>query len=267
MISFSAPRTNNPAERWEDLVRLCKCPYICKMRIFTHVRGAVYAIALIPLGLTACATSGQVDPRMETWQGEQREEVEALKRAVEASYDRERAMAERLLKIEEANAKMRRELSALHEQSTVQRDQLDSLHTSSFRPSGGGGSQRGTSLPLYRQALAAYRDRKYSAAVSLFDRVLTAAPYGEWADNSQYWKGECYYGLGKYNQALAEFTKVFAFSKTEKADDAQLKIGRCYLALGAREKAIAAFRKLLDEYAESEYTAIARKELKYLGGL
>jgi TolA-binding protein len=205
---------------------------------------------------------------MEAWQEEQREEVEVLKRAVEASYDRERAMAERLLQVEETSAEMRRELSALNEESTVQRAQLDSLHTSSFRPSSSGGrSQRDTALPLYSKALAAYKERKYSAAVSQFDRVLAVAPYGKWADNAQYWKGECYYGLGKFNQALAEFTKVFTFSKTEKADDAQLKIGRCYLALGAREKAIGAFRKLLDEYAESEYAAIARKELKYLGGL
>ena len=73
--------------------------------------------------------------------------------------------------------------------------------------------------------------------------------------------------MGKFRQALSEFTKVFAFSKTEKADDAQLKIGRCYLALGERDQAIQAFRKLLEEFADSEYAATARKELKYLGGL
>ena len=55
-------------------------------------------------------------------------------------------------------------------------------------------------------------------------------------------------------------------SKTEKADDAQLKVGRCYLALEERDQAIAAFRKLLIEFSESEYVAVARKELKYLGG-
>ena len=96
--------------------------------------------------------------------------------------------------------------------------------------------------------------------------MLAVAPFSEWSDNAQYWKGECYWGLGNYRQALTEFTKVFAFSKTEKADDAQLKIARCYLALGERNKALTALRKLLDEYPESEYMPAARKEMKYLGG-
>ena len=62
-----------------------------------------------------------------------------------------------------------------------------------------------------------------------------------------------------------EFTKIFAFSRTEKADDAQLKIARCYLRLQEQDKAISAFRKLLNEYPNSEYVLRARKELKHLG--
>ena len=86
----------------------------------------------------------------------------------------------------------------------------------------------------------------------------------EWADNAQYWTGECYYGLGKYRQALTAFTKVFAYRKTEKADDAQLKIARCYLGLDEKSKALSSFQKLLDEYPESEYLSKAQKEMQYL---
>ena len=92
------------------------------------------------------------------------------------------------------------------------------------------------------------------------------APYSEWADNAQYWKGECYYGMGKYGQGLIEFAKIFAFSRTEKADDAQLKIARCHLALGEKQKALEAFRKLLEEYPESEYASTARGEIGHLQG-
>jgi TolA-binding protein len=224
-------------------------------------------IYLLGLSLAACATPGQVDQRLETWQNEQREDVEALKRAVEASYDRERAMAERLLQAEEGNVEFRQQLSTLEQATQILRARLDSLHTQTFRPSNGPGTASNDALSLYQRALTTYNGKQYVEAAAQFDRVLAAAPYGEWADNAQYWKGECYYGMGKFRQALAEFTKVFAFSKTEKADDAQLKIGRCYLALGERDHAIGAFRKLLEEFAESEYTSTARKELKYLGGL
>jgi len=43
-----------------------------------------------------------------------------------------------------------------------------------------------------------------------------------------------------------------------------LKIARCYLALGEKENALLAFQKLLDEYSDSEYVEMARKEMTYL---
>ena len=224
---------------------------------------AIYALLCC---CVACATPGQVDQRLDTWQDAQREEVEALKRAVESSYDRERAMADRLRQGEEDAVDMRQQIAALRDEIGSLRARLDSLHTRPLRPAKMSRGQKEDALSLYQNALAIYNQKQYEQAVAQFDRVLAAAPYGEWADNAQYWKGACYYGLGQFRQALTEFTKVFAFSKTEKADDAQLKVGRCYLALGEQDQAIAAFRKLLSEFSESEYVAVARKELKYLGG-
>ncbi len=216
----------------------------------------------------ACATPGQVDQRLDSWENAQREDVEALKRAVESSYDRERAMADRLRQAEEGAADMRQQLNALRDETQSLRARLDSLHTRPLRPVSTSRSTRPNedALSLYQNALAIYNQKQYDQAAVQFDRVLSAAPYGEWADNAQYWKGECYYGMGQFRQALTEFTKVFAFSKTEKADDAQLKVGRCYLALGERDQAKAAFNKLLTEFSDSEYVPMARKELKYLGG-
>ena len=175
-------------------------------------------------------------------------------------------MADRLRQGEEDAVDMRQQIAALRDEIGSLRARLDSLHTRPLRPAKMSRGQKEDALSLYQNALAIYNQKQYEQAVAQFDRVLAAAPYGEWADNAQYWKGECYYGLGQFRQALTEFTKVFAFSKTEKADDAQLKVGRCYLALGEQDQAIAAFRKLLSEFSESEYVAVARKELKYLGG-
>ena len=66
--------------------------------------------------------------------------------------------------------------------------------------------------------------------------------------------------------ALAEFTKVFAFAKTEKDDDAQVMIARCYKSLGESEEALSAYQKLREEYPESEYIPAARKEIERLRG-
>ena len=72
--------------------------------------------------------------------------------------------------------------------------------------------------------------------------------------------------MGRFRQALTEFTKIFVYRNTEKDDDAQLKIARCYLSLGEKGRALMALRKLIDEYPESEYVANARREIRYLQG-
>lgn len=205
-----------------------------------------------------------------SWEEESREAMEALRRAVEASYDRERALAERLRQMEEQNAVLLQEVQALRVQSASNRAQLDSMDVTGAHilaaapPVAPAADER--VLVLYQQALADYRERRYSEAMDRLARILAAAPYSEWADNAQYWRGECLYGLGQYRQALTEFTKVFAYEKTEKADDAQLKVARCYAALGERERALQAFQQLLDEYSDSEYTEAARQEMRRLRG-
>ena len=125
-------------------------------------------------------------------------------------------------------------------------------------------SQRFDAPGKYRAAREQYNNRQYERALELFTELVRKAPRSNLADNSQYWMGECYYGLGKFRQALTEFTKVFAYPNTEKSDDAQLKIARCYLALGEQKSTLIAFQKLLDEYADSEYVDVARKEMTYL---
>ena len=53
------------------------------------------------------------------------------------------------------------------------------------------------------------------AALAAFADIVERAPTHSLADNAQYWIGESYYGLGRYRQALAAFTRVHAFDPTE----------------------------------------------------
>jgi len=194
------------------------------------------------------------------------EELEALKQAAESSYDRERAMAERLQLAEASKRGLEAQLGQLQERLVQLEGRLDTLKSDSVQvpPIDAVRSDGFEVMKAYRTALDNYRARHFDRALLQFAEILMAAPYSDWADNAQYWTGECYYGLGKYRQALAEFTKVFAFRKTEKADHAQLKIAYCYLALGERKRALSSFQKLLDEYPESEKAPIAHKEIQYL---
>ena len=228
----------------------------------------------LALVLVGCAGHSQDVPAADE-ETELRSEVEDLKRAVNASYDRERALAERLQGTEESNAQLRIELEQQLDALGSLKGRLDTLSASSptamtVPGAGQAGSGRRSSavgVPRrYEAARTLYNDRLYDRAVKEFGAILSGSPGSDLADNAQYWIGECYYGIGRFRQALTEFTKVFAYRNTEKDDDAQLKIARCYLSLGEKDRALMALRKLIDEYPESEYVANARKEIRYLQG-
>lgn len=116
----------------------------------------------------------------------------------------------------------------------------------------------------YQSALNLYKSREYQSAMTAFSNLLSTDPNNTLSDNCQYWLGECYYGLGNYNQAIAEFEKVFRFPNTNKADDAQLKLGVCNVKLGDRQQARSAFQQLLSSYPDSEYNSLAQKYLASL---
>lgn len=216
------------------------------------------AAALLGLG---CAGSEPGRPR-QTEEAELRDEVAALQRSVEASYDREQALAERLRLAEES-------VAALRSQVAAQQEQIAGLGSPSHGQPLPGGTASAAGFDVdatYREALDHHQDRRFERSVAGFSRILARAPDSGLADNAQYWIGESCYVQGQYRKALSELTKVLAYRGTEKADDAQLMIARCYLALGEKEPAAAAFRKLLELDPDSEYAEVAREELRDLEG-
>ena len=239
--------------------------------------GRWFLISLV-LVVVACAGRSQEAASKANETQALRSEVEDLQRAVNASYDRERALALRLQSTEESNTQLRQEMEQRHGQLGSLKGNLDTLTVSSTTvavglPTAASGSRdrpsRASTVGVprrYEAARSHYTDRQYERAVKEFAAILRSAPTSDLADNAQYWLGECYFGMGRFRQALTEFTKVFAYRNTEKDDDAQLKIARCYLSLGEKNQALSALRKLIDEYPESEYVANARRELRQLQG-
>ncbi len=113
----------------------------------------------------------------------------------------------------------------------------------------------------YRAALDTYNAHRYREAIDQFSALLTENSSHSLADNCQYWIGECYYGLGNYTQAIAEFEKVYSYSKSNKIDAAILKLGLSYKKLGNDEMARSQFEQLIANYPKSEYVSLARRYL------
>jgi tol-pal system protein YbgF len=110
----------------------------------------------------------------------------------------------------------------------------------------------------YDRALGLFNERWYIEAAYLFRELIESDRSHPLADNSQYWLGECYYALKQFENAIAEFEKVFAFPQSNKSDAALLKIGLCWLQLDKNPEAREQLIRLLSSYPDSEYVSRAR---------
>lgn len=113
----------------------------------------------------------------------------------------------------------------------------------------------------YDEARRLYEQRWYPQAAAIFKTLAETNRTDKLADNAQYWLAECYYAQKQYENALAEFEKVFAYENTNKADDAQLKIGLCWLQMAKYAEAREQLIRLLSNYPDSEYIPRARSIL------
>ena len=87
------------------------------------------------------------------------------------------------------------------------------------------------SLRLYRLALETLRGGNPRRALEGFRHFLDGNPRHDYADNAQYWIGECYYDLHDYRAAEPEFRKVIErYPDGNKVPDAMLKLGFTLLA-------------------------------------
>jgi len=118
----------------------------------------------------------------------------------------------------------------------------------------------------YEKAMSLYNRHNYRDALAAFTNLLARDDKNSLADNAQYWVGECYYALGDYNQAVAEFQKVLSFTRSNKSDAALLKLGLCYIRLGDRNQARSELEQLIANFPRSEYVGKARNFLAAADG-
>ena len=105
---------------------------------------------------------------------------------------------------------------------------------------------------LYKTALTYYFDSNYEESITRFKQLINIDDSHDLSDNSQYWIGEAYFGLGNYQRALSAFEIVLTYPQSNKNDYAQFKIGLCLLKLKKEPQAYAAFQSFIDSYPESE---------------
>jgi tol-pal system protein YbgF len=123
------------------------------------------------------------------------------------------------------------------------------------------------SLGLYQTGIDQLQAGRHDQAVAAFRGFVKAHPGHDYADNAQYWLGECFYDRKEYSTALREFRKVAEkFPLGNKVPDALLKVAFSYLALGSARPARETLQEIVRSWPRLPAAALARAKLAELEG-
>jgi tol-pal system protein YbgF len=121
-------------------------------------------------------------------------------------------------------------------------------------------------LDLYKRSLEALRAGRHVEAAAGFREFLKQHPNHDFADNAQYWLGECYYDQKDYPMAMREFRRVVEkYPQGNKVADALLKVGFAHLALGSTEAGRQTLEQVVRNYPRHEVAGLATAKLAELG--
>lgn len=119
---------------------------------------------------------------------------------------------------------------------------------------------------LYRSSLDLLNSGKVDAAEQGFRDFLDKYPEHPYADNAQYWLGECFYARKDYNSAITEFNLVLTnYSHGDKICDATLKIGYSYIQLGDIDNGTKYLNEVMTNCNNTPVARKAAEKLKLLG--
>jgi len=113
-------------------------------------------------------------------------------------------------------------------------------------------------LAAYRDAYEAYRQGRLDEAMAAFREFLRRHPKHPYADNAQYWIGECHYDRKEWTQARQEFLRVVTeHPDGNKVPDAMVKVGLCDQRLEQWDEARRMYDAVMLTYPESPAAAVA----------
>lgn len=115
---------------------------------------------------------------------------------------------------------------------------------------------------IYESAYLNYVKGNYNEAINGFRSYLKVAPDSPLSDNAMYWIGECYYSLGKRQDAVDTFNELLnKYTQSNKRSTALFKIGIIYEEAKDTKTAKAYFERVLKEYPNAPEATLAKERL------
>jgi TolA-binding protein len=187
--------------------------------------------------------------------------VTEIDRELEELRTENTQLKQKILKLEEDNRTLNTELSDTDLQLMEEKRKADSLARISAMtrvPSSGGAPA------AYEEALMDFRARRYDSAIQKLQGLLDAGVEPRYADNCQYWLGECNFAKRNYSRAISNFESVLSTRTSEKKGDAQYMVARCYEQLGNGAQAREAYQTFINNYPTSRLIPRAQSRIAKL---
>lgn len=119
---------------------------------------------------------------------------------------------------------------------------------------------------IYYAAYSDYIKGNYSLAIAGFRQYLERFKDSPFAENAQYWIGECYYSQKDYENAIKEFDfLIVTYPKADKIPSAYLKKGYALLEMMRIEEGKKILRDLISKFPFSEEAKLAEEKLRRIG--
>lgn len=116
---------------------------------------------------------------------------------------------------------------------------------------------------LFDTGLEKYRGGRFADALSDLKAFLSSNPDPALVDDTQFWIGETYYSLGKYEDAILQYDMIEKkFGSSDKLPDALLKEGMAFYKTGDNETGNLILQRLIQRYPNSEAASKAKRIMK-----
>ncbi len=118
--------------------------------------------------------------------------------------------------------------------------------------------------PLFTTAMSLFSKKQYQESIDVLNQYTAQEKNAEGLNRAQYWIGESYYGMAKYDDAIRSFNKVLAAKSAEKSSKAMSMIAESMIRLGKTADAKKTYQRLLKQFPQSEEAVKAAKRLQQL---
>ena len=114
----------------------------------------------------------------------------------------------------------------------------------------------------YMAGVFAYQREDFPMALDYFSNLVLDKSTKDIINNVLYWMADSYQQIGDFNNALISLEKILTDPDSDHLDDALIKKGLLHRKLGQAEESLIAFNQLVNNFPRSEYTKLARMEIK-----